>query len=533
MGCGTAANLYGVLHGLGRGGVINGHVLNAEVRLADVVGAVAVEIAVGLDAARILLGAGERCRPAAVAVGECAGVALCEVKHVVVAVYGQQVAHIYRSAEELDGVVGSVGYADVAYRRAAAHGVERESVVLDVGGVAGARVENAHVGERAAVVGCVGAAVAVVVVDLCEALGAVGGAGDGGSAVDDQSAPVAPGGRGVVGGEGYGSLCRALGENLSAALDEQVAAEALARLDGHAGGNGEPAAVGHHDGAVDVVLHGGVEREVAGDERGQVLLFLDGCLAASGELIAGPAEDAGGAACASALDSDAVILAVGLHLAVADVGGGHGEAYLGGTAGAALAIGQVDDVLNLAAAHDEGVGDVGCGTAANLYGVLHGLGRGGVINGHVLNAEVRLADVVGAVAVEIAVGLDAARILLGAGERCRPAAVAVGECAGVALCEVKHVVVAVYGQQVAHIYRSAEELDGVVGSVGYADVAYRRAAAHGVERESVVLDVGGVAGAGVVQLHVAEHSAVVGCVGATVAVVVVDLGEALGTGGGS
>ena len=95
--------------------------------------AVAVEVAVSLNAARVFLGACEAGFPASVAVAQRSAIALGEVKAVIVAVHGEQVSNVYRTTEELYCVISTLGDVDVLNPCSVAHAVQRKSVVFDVG----------------------------------------------------------------------------------------------------------------------------------------------------------------------------------------------------------------------------------------------------------------------------------------------------------------------------------------------------------------------------------------------------------------
>ena len=286
-----------------------------------------------------------------------------------------------------------------------------------------------------------------------------------------------------VGGEGDGSILRALCVDLSAALNDDVVGEALACPDGHSGRYAQHASVLHVHCTVDVVLRRGVKRQVSGDFRGNV-----GCGRAL-ELVASPLESCYVSTSVSCRDVHRCAGRVAVVGFSSYVGGVICDVNHRASVSIVLAVGKVNKFLYFARTDNEGVVDGGLCKAAHLDGVLHRLACCIVGDGHVVDGEVGLGSVVGAVAVEVAVSLNAARVALGAREVAFPHAVAVSQRAVIALREVEAVVVAVNGEQVSHVNRTAEELYCVVSSVGDIYVVDGRSVTNAVEGKAVMLDV--------------------------------------------
>ena len=323
-----------------------------------------------------------------------------------------------------------------------------------------AGVVQYDVGEDAGVVGCVVASVLQAGVDFGRTFAT---AGEGSASVDDDAAPVRRGSVVAVRLKGDGSRSCAFGENLSAAVHEDVLVETLLGEDGRTGVDGERAAYYDRTGErIDLV--GGPVLRRAGLNGVSVDRFAAGRREESG-----PAE-CGGVAARVAL------------------GEGHVGLAVHGVAGQRETVGQADarrsDTLALAVRHVYGVARLACAerqsvdqgqlrAAAALHDVVPGalaaLGRGVhgrlVAEGDVFHGEVRLSVLLGIVSVEVTVGLDAARVLLVRREVGSPVGVGVRQLAAVALGEVEAVVLAVHGEQVGDVDRSAEELDGVVSAV--------------------------------------------------------------------
>ena len=102
-----------------------------------------------------------------------------------------------------------------------------------------AGVVQYDVGEDAGVVGCVVASVLQAGVDFGRTFAT---AGEGSASVDDDAAPVRRGSVVAVRLKGDGSRSCAFGENLSAAVHEDVLVETLLGEDGRTGVDGERAA---------------------------------------------------------------------------------------------------------------------------------------------------------------------------------------------------------------------------------------------------------------------------------------------------
>ena len=126
-----------------------------------------------------------------------------------------------------------------------------------------------------------------------------------------------------------------------------------------------------------------------------------------------------------------------------------------GEGAVALLVGGVDEVLSLTLTLDEGVDDLGGGTATDLEDIVDKLPlvlRGSLcqLDGDILHHEVGLVAVAGVVAIVVTIHLAAAGVLLGADVPVSLDAVGIGELTTPALGDVKHIVIHIDGKEVLH-----------------------------------------------------------------------------------
>ena len=135
---------------------------------------------------------------------------------------------------------------------------------------------------------------------------------------------------------------------------------------------------------------------------------------------------------------------------------------------------------------------------------------------------------VSTVSVQISVSFYTTRVFFGAGESGFPTSVAVLQRTAIALSEVEHIVIAVYGKQSGYVYRASEELDGIIGTVSNINVFNHRSVSYCIQCKSVVLDIGTRTRSGIKQLDITQHARIVGIVIASVGLVVINLGSTFG-----